>query len=181
MSTISRRDAIKGATAAAVITGAILAPLAIKAAGAKAALAGDDAVLLARIEQFHEVYDAQNRVWAKQQAHRAEIEARPDCPPIDPATCSRDHFAYLEANDAFRYYGETERLIEKTGPLVNTVFETPARTTKGALEKLKIAYTAIGDGEGSGDEGLLLCQNPVALWMAAVVADLGRLAGEARS
>ncbi len=171
-----------GATAAAVITGAATVPLAIKAAGAKAALAGeaDDAVLLARIEQFHEVYDAQNRVWAKQQAHRAEIEARPDCPALDPATSSRDHFAYLEATDAFRYYGETERLIEKTGPLANVIFETPARTTKGALEKLKIAYTAIGDGEGSGDEGLLLCQNPKALWMAAVVADLERLAGEAR-
>ncbi len=38
---ISRRDALMGATAAAVVTGATLAPLAIKAAGAKAALAGD--------------------------------------------------------------------------------------------------------------------------------------------
>ncbi len=172
---ISRRDALMGATAAAAVTGATLAPLAMKAAQG-----ADDAVLLARIEQFHEVYDAQNRVWAKQQAHRAEIEARPDCPPLDPATSSRDHFAYLEATDAFRYYGETERLIEKTGPLANVIFETPARTTKGAFEKLKIAYTAIGDGEGSGDEGLLLCQDPKALWMAAVVADFERLAGEAR-
>ena len=102
MNTITRRDALMGATAAAVITGAATVPLAMKAAQG-----ADDAVLLARIEQFHEVYDAQNRVWAKQQAHRAEIEARPDCPPLDPATSSRDHFAYLEATDAFRYYGET--------------------------------------------------------------------------
>jgi len=179
MSTISRRTALTTG-AALVTTGAITAPLALKAAGVKAALGGDDAVLLARINQFHEVYDASGRVWEKQQAHRAEIEARPDCPALDPATSSRDHFAYLEAADAFRYYGETERLIEKTGPLANVIFVTPARTTKGALEKLKIAYTAIGDGEGSGDEGLLLCQNPKALWMAAVVADLERLAEEAR-
>ena len=38
---ISRRDALRGATAAAVVTGAAMAPLAIKAAGVKAALAGD--------------------------------------------------------------------------------------------------------------------------------------------
>ncbi len=41
---ISRRDALLGATAAAVVTGAITVPLAIKAAGVKAALAGDPAV-----------------------------------------------------------------------------------------------------------------------------------------
>ena len=43
---ISRRDALRGATAAAVITGAITAPLAIKAAGAKAALGGEPLVAL---------------------------------------------------------------------------------------------------------------------------------------
>jgi len=177
---ITRRNALRGATAAAVVTGAITVPLAIKAAGVKAALGADDAVLLARIEQFHDLYDAQNRVWAKQQAHRAEIEARPDCPALDPATSSQAHFAFLEANDAYRHCDDLERLYKQTGALANAIFETPARTTKGALEKLKIAYTAIGDGEGSGDEGLLLCQNPKALWLDSVVADFERLAGEAR-
>ena len=38
---ISRRNALMGATAAAVVTGALTVPLAIKAAGAKAALAGE--------------------------------------------------------------------------------------------------------------------------------------------
>ncbi len=38
---ISRRDALLGVTAAAVVTGAATAPLAIKAAGVKAALAGE--------------------------------------------------------------------------------------------------------------------------------------------
>ncbi len=45
---ISRRDALLGATAAAVVTGAITAPLAIKAAGAKTALAGDPVIDLAQ-------------------------------------------------------------------------------------------------------------------------------------
>ncbi len=39
---LSRRDALLGATAAAVVTGAITAPLALKAAGVKAALASTD-------------------------------------------------------------------------------------------------------------------------------------------
>ena len=43
---ISRRDALMGATAAAVITGAITAPLALKAAGVKVALAGEPLVAL---------------------------------------------------------------------------------------------------------------------------------------
>jgi hypothetical protein len=38
---ISRRDALLGATAAAAVTGLTVAPLAMKAAGVKAALAGD--------------------------------------------------------------------------------------------------------------------------------------------
>ena len=43
---ISRRDALMGATAAAVVTGAITAPLAIKSAGVQAVLAGDPVVAL---------------------------------------------------------------------------------------------------------------------------------------
>ena len=43
---ISRRDALLGATAAAVTTGAATAPLVIKAAGVKAALAGEPLLVL---------------------------------------------------------------------------------------------------------------------------------------
>ncbi len=45
MTSITRRDALMGATAAAITTTAITAPLAIKAAGVKAALGGNDAHL----------------------------------------------------------------------------------------------------------------------------------------
>ncbi len=41
---ITRRDALLGATAAAVVTSAATAPLAIKAAGVQAALAGDPVI-----------------------------------------------------------------------------------------------------------------------------------------
>ncbi len=45
---ITRRDALLGATAAAAVTGLTVAPLAIKAAGVKAALAGDPVLALER-------------------------------------------------------------------------------------------------------------------------------------
>ena len=48
---ISRRNALMGATAAAVVTGALTVPLAIKAAGAKAALAGGPGGISASIQQ----------------------------------------------------------------------------------------------------------------------------------
>ena len=50
---ISRRSALLGATAAAVVTGAITAPLAIKAAGVKAALAGEEEQILALFRQLN--------------------------------------------------------------------------------------------------------------------------------
>ncbi len=51
---ISRRDALLGATAAAVVTGAATAPLAIKAAGVKAALAGEP--LLAMEQEWNAIH-----------------------------------------------------------------------------------------------------------------------------
>ena len=45
---ITRRNALLGATAAAVVTGATVAPLAIKAGATKAALAGDPVLALER-------------------------------------------------------------------------------------------------------------------------------------
>ena len=45
---ITRRDALMGVTAAAAVTGLTVAPLAIKAAGVKAALAGDPVLALER-------------------------------------------------------------------------------------------------------------------------------------
>ncbi len=118
----------------------------------------------------------------KQQAHRAEIEARPDCPPPDPATSSRAHFAFLEANDVFRYCRESEQLHEQIGPLVTAVFETPAQTAQGVLEKVRIMYLARGDFDQQGDEALEVFQDDRnSPWFGAVISDLERLAGETRS
>ncbi len=66
--------------------------------------------------------------------------------------------------------------------LVNAVFETPAQTARGVLEKVRILYIARGDFDQQGDDDLEDYQdaknNP---WFGSVIADLERLAGEARS
>ena len=54
---ITRRDALLGATVAAVVTGAIAAPLAIKAAGVKAALAETSDPVIAAAGHWHRAFD----------------------------------------------------------------------------------------------------------------------------
>ncbi len=168
MTAITRRDAMLGASAAVAV--ATVAAHAVQA---------DDAVLLARIGQFHDVYGELQDVWGKHQAHRAAVEAMPDCPQVP---FYRDRTTFLEANDAYRGWEQCNRLNEQTGALAKTIFGTPARTSRGALEKLKIAYMAVGDGEetGTGDPDLESFQDLKAPWMETVIADFERLAEEAR-
>ena len=168
---ISRRGALLGATAAVAVAGV---PLAVQAS---------DTVLLARIEQFHDVYGELQDVWAKHLAHRAAVKARPDCPPLGESfEGNKAHHDYMDAHDGSRYWDPANRLNEQSGALANAIFETPARTAKGALEKLKIAYMAVGDGESTvtGDRDLLVFQDLAAPWMEAVIADFERLVGEVR-
>ncbi len=90
---ITRRDALLGATAAAAVTGAATAPLAIKAAGVKAALA-DDPVLLA-----FEAYEAARLQAIAMSDHRlAVVEAVEAELPPEPHPLR----SYLELSDAKR-------------------------------------------------------------------------------
>ncbi len=174
MTAITRRDALLGASAAVAVA-TVAAP----------AIQADDTILLARVAQFHDVYGECQRVWTKQKAHRAQIEAMPDCP--GPQTCRSGGYAlaraaFLEAHDAYRYWDQCNRLNEQTGALAKAIFRMPARTSRGALEKLKIAYTAVGDGEetSTGDNDLESFQDLEAPWMGNVIADFKRLVGGTR-
>ena len=85
---ISRRDALLGATAAAVVTGATTAPLAIKAGATKAALGGEPLVALERhmlvlgafLDNHSAEDDAQSEAvfkqWSTLQDQIAETPAR---------------------------------------------------------------------------------------------------------
>ena len=175
MTAITRRGVLAGATAA----------VAVATVSAPTPALADDAILLARIQRFHDVYGELQDVWARQKAHRAQIGAMPDCP--GPQTWPSGEYAlpraaFLETHDAFRYWDECNRLNEQTGALAKAIFETPAQTARGVLEKLKIAYLAVGDGEetDTGDNDLEAFQDLAAPWMEVVIADFERLSGEAR-
>ncbi len=56
MTAITRRDALLGATAAAAVTGLAVAPLAIKAAGVKAALAGTTDSVITAAGHWHKAF-----------------------------------------------------------------------------------------------------------------------------
>ena len=74
---ISRRDALQGGIAAAVVTGAITGPLALKAAGVKAALAGEEVQALALFRQLNsyrqELSLMAMRTFLKVQRHNESI------------------------------------------------------------------------------------------------------------
>ncbi len=73
MNSITRRDALRGATAAAVVTGALTAPLAIKAAGVKAALGGG---ISAAIQQRYAEWQAARQSFDRALDNLAVVEQR---------------------------------------------------------------------------------------------------------
>ena len=163
---ISRRGALIGASAAAAV------------AGVPGAAQGEDAVLLAQVARFHELYGEWQRVWAKQAEHRARIKAMPDCPKLD---CTVEgyqaYFAFLEAHDAYGDGVELNSLADLAGALGNAIIETPAQTLKGAVEKLKIARIAVGSYgcPDDGDEALEAYHDWERPWLETVAKDFDRL------
>ena len=176
--TITRRNALMSAGAAAMV------------AGVPGGVQGEDAVLLARVAQFHETCEAFRRSWRECSEYREKVEAMPNCPSAlgpwgdlaELRTRNKAHHEFLGARGVWDRYDEPNRINEQVGALVNAVFKTPAQTTKGALEKLKIAYVAVGDGEGTGtgDNDLEAFQDLEEPWMVTVIADFERLIGGIR-
>jgi hypothetical protein len=58
------------------------------------------------------------------------------------------------------------------------VFEVPARTLPGILNKLRIVSIAVGDGLDGGDHDLAVNQEINQPWIDMVITDLERLARE---
>ena len=119
---ISRRDALMGATAAAITTGAITAPLAIKAAGAKAALAGDP--VLPAFEAFEAARLAyvasEDRLKAAHEAIKAAMPPKPHG-QTDLSTWDR---AFTE---------RTETLLGGDEDDISEAYHAPVRAAYGAL------------------------------------------------
>ena len=152
---ITRRDALRGATAAAVVTGAITAPLALKAAGVKAALASaSDARIFVLIEEhdrtFAEMRKA-NGCWCEAMWERMPSHLR----YVSPLDSDISPDVRHESWDAIYNVGirpevkalqvVEDRLKERCDELVDRLSQTEATTLQGVRAKMRFA-TRPGQG-----------------------------------
>ena len=103
---------------------------------------------------------------------------RDPTPGFNKAAYDRWH-AFMKAKGVWKLSDKANAAGRAMGKAANRVFAVPARTYRGAIEKVKIAYIATGDGEGTytGDADLDAYQDFETPWMANAIADLERLAG----
>ena len=97
---------------------------------------------------------------------------------------NKAHWDFLAAHGVWDGYVEPNRLNEQAGALINAIFETPAQTARDVLEKVRLLHIARGDYDDAdnGDSDLEAHQDAEnSPWFDSVIADLERLAGEARS
>ena len=184
---ISRRDALLGATAAAVITGAITAPLAIKAAAAKAALAGDpDAELLALCDRLDAALAAWTEISGKHSEARSGAERtipleQPWLVGRTPAEQARKEAIYhrhMEGHGLPALYREYCGLATECGDLSADVLHTRARTPGGIIRKLVLVpYGAEDDDLGAQWAVEHNEPDPVAFVVGSIRRDLERLSG----
>ncbi len=193
---LSRRDALLGATAAAVVTGAITAPLAIKAASVKAALGGEpiaaqataqDPVIDALLNELRKHSTRLDEIRVETQAALqlipAGIQAEYDARPGGPLQFPDYHREYVacgvEALDK-----ECDTVCGRLSDIEAQIIGTPVRTLDGLLEKARVAWR-IAAIDYEWDEACPdLSEVPrlddcVFIW--AALQDLERLAGEVTS
>ena len=176
MKNLTRREAVK--TGAAIAAVGATATLGLPSA---AEAATQDAELFARVAEFYPALEKHNIASEAWNTGREEADAMPDCPPdaipaFDKAGYDRWR-AFMKAKGVWKLADKSNAAGRAMGKAANRVFAIPARTYRGAVEKVKIAYIAIGDGDGTctsdGDlEAYQDIENP---WMANAIAGLERL------
>ena len=172
---ISRRDALMGASAAAVVIGAITAPLAIKAAGVKAALASaSDARIFTLIEEHDRTFAEMDK--AGERLCEAVAERMPPhllVPFFDRARGIIRWDAWnaaVEAHDCPEVKAlevVKKRLEGRCRELDDRISQTEATTLEGVHTKMHFAM-----------QSRHRFKNDI---VRSATADLERLAGEAAS
>ena len=154
-----------GATAAAVVTGATVVPIAIKAAGVKAALAGEPVVALSQqLRAASEVWNSAIDAF-EEAAHRAGCSCL-----VGQEVCREIGIEPL--------WQEREHCKARFWDLRTRLLDTPAATVDGVVAKLRGFYHdgEIADMRAGGDPDDALPE----AYAASVYRDLERLAGESR-
>ena len=108
--------------------------------------AAPDANLHARLAHFHDAYQKAGTARQAWIAERERLEALPFCPEHVAPTEGLERWKrynerwirYMEQTGMDDFWDESEQLHESMGEAANAVFDTPAQTVRGAVEKLKI-------------------------------------------
>ena len=155
MMQISRRDALLGATAAAVVTGAATVPLATKAAGVKSALGGDPVL------PAYEAFEAARRAYLAADNHMDVVWAAVDVEmPPEPYAGHDLTFNGPEWNEAVAWREEhCRRMTDRLGAHPDNFLNSHSdRIWNGYHDLMDIRATTVAG---------LLCQ--VRAWWAARV------------
>ena len=120
---ITRRDALMGASAAAVV------------AGVPGAVRGEDAVLLALCAEWHRLQDIYGPLWTEAKRVRAEADAHPDCPDLGNEEASYAHWERFGWNDL---YDRATVLDGEGREVAERLFDEPAHTNRGVLARIRV-------------------------------------------
>ena len=168
---LTRRETMK-VGAGAVVAVAVPA-LPVMAGG------NPDAVLLARVATFWRAYEQSTTAHEEASARREVIEAMPDYPHFGDGFDMEKWQVFMDRHGWNELWDRAQEAGKQEGQAANAVFATPARSLRGAVEKVKIVriVTGIGAETGDGDADLGAYQDFDAPWIDNAIADLERLAG----
>ncbi len=192
---ITRRNALMGATAAAAVTGLTVAPVAMKAAGVQAALAGDP--VLPAFEAFEavrrEFLAIDKRIDTVREAVDAEMPPEPHFGRVwlDLSVAERDEGAAWRQIHARRVEailgGDADEITDAYGSRIYTdyyrLMDIQATTVAGLLCQVRAWWAAhessrVNEVPEPGPEDCLY--DPEVL-VQRLYHDIARLAGGARS
>ena len=178
---ISRRDALLGAGAAAVVAGV-----------PEATVASEDPeieALLGQLRAANGRYDDLNarRHVALRLIPRAVEEARNAywCPAAAPQDVQDAYNRHYEASGVSELDDQSGPILHNINDIEAQIMQTPATTLHGTLSKARVAWHVTAAMESldetepdfDGQQGRL--DDPVFIW--SILQDLEHLAGEARS
>ena len=191
---ITRRDALMGATAAAAVTGLTVAPLAMKAAGVKMALAAAPGTAVSLDPEIDALVNELGKHCARLDENRVEVQAALQLIPADireeydahpggPA-CFPDYNREYAACGAEALDEENDKVCDRISDTEARIIQMPVRTLGGLLKKVRVAWHIAAldydfDEVSPDLSGLPRLDDCVAIW--AVLQDLERLAGGTRS
>ena len=188
---ISRRTAL-ATGAAALVTGAITAPLAMKAAGVKAALASEDPQIGALIRQWREAHARIDDIGTRT---RAALDLIPTAIREAQKANGRAGILRRDTLEAYnRHYKtsgaraldeESDTVCDRISDIEAQITQTPATTLHGTLSKARVAWhiTAMDRGldETDPDFDGKCCRLDDPVWIWSILQDLERLTRETRT